>query len=138
MTHPVIHGIPSNAPEAAAPRRRSRTDTRARTIVTIATLSVSGCASLGGALGFGAARSADGTVVVTNGLEQAVNVYASSRTGIGEVFVGNVPAGRTDTIPTRGIAPGQTVRLRAAAISGEAQFQQEGVVVGAGTAWRIP
>ena len=122
MTHPMIRGIRSFGTAA----------------VLAAALGAAGCASLGGALGFGAARTADGSVVVANGLDQAVNVDASSRTGIGEIFVGQVAAGRTDTIPTRGVAPGQTVRLRAAAVSGDPQFEQEGVVVGAGAAWRIP
>jgi hypothetical protein len=77
-------------------------------------------------------------LVISNGLDQAVNVYAFTRTGIGEIFVGQVAAGVTDAVQVCGADSGATVRLRATPIGGGAEHHQESRVLGAGAAWRIP
>jgi hypothetical protein len=126
MTHPTTLWTPRNGLGAAL----------AATLA--ATLGAGACAPLAGALGFRTARAEDATVAVTNGLAQAVNVYAFPRTGVGEIFVGQVAAGITDTVRVRGVERGATVRLRAAPIGGGTNYPQAEIVLGEGAAWRIP
>ena len=130
------------SPRDASGRRRlawhSRGGGRVLAVAALATLSATACTSLGSALGFRRQPKHTSALVITNGLEQAVNVYALPRIGVGEIFIGNVLAGITDTLTVRGIAPGATVRLRATSVDGGAQYQMERIVLGVGAVRRFP
>ena len=89
-------------------------------------------------LGFRSQPRPVSSLVITNGLDQAANVYALPSIGVGEIFVGNVLAGVTDTLPVRGVRPGATVSLRARTVDGGAHYEIERVVLVAGAGWRFP
>jgi hypothetical protein len=78
------------------------------------------------------------SIELTNGLQQAVNVYVRPNTGGGEIFVGQVSARTTQTVPVRGVTPGSTVTLRAAPVDGSVSYTRENIVLGSGFAWRLP
>ena len=81
--------------------------------------------------------AAESSIEFTNNLSQAVNVYVRAASG-GEVFLRQVAAGATESVPVRGIAPGTAVTLRAAPVDGRLSYTQENVVLGRGVAWRVP
>ena len=78
------------------------------------------------------------SIQVTNGLAQAVNVYVRPNSGGGEIFVRQVAAGVTETVPVRGIAAGTAVTLRAAPVDGSASYTRENIVLSNGLQWRLP
>ena len=78
------------------------------------------------------------TIEFTNGLAQAVNVYVRPNSGGGEVFIRQVPARATESIPIRGISGGTSVTLRAAPVDGTVSYTRENVVLGQGYTWRVP
>ena len=73
----------------------------------------------------------------TNGLRTAVNVYVRGPSG-SEVFVRQVPAGTTEALVIRGIAPGAVVSLRAAPVDGGQGYSRESVSLGNGASWTVP
>lgn len=73
----------------------------------------------------------------TNNLRSAVNVYVRSAGGA-ETFVRQVPAGATESLVVRNLAPGARVSLRAAPVTGAAAYNREDVALGTGAAWTIP
>lgn len=88
-------------------------------------------------VGTGETAAAESSVEFTNNLSQAVNVYVRVG-GAGEVFLRQVAARTTESVPVRGIAPGTSVTLRAAPVDGRLSYTQENVVLGRGVAWRVP
>lgn len=78
------------------------------------------------------------SIELTNALAQAVNVYVRPNTGGGEIFVRQVAARTTETVPVRGVAPGTAVTLRAAPVDGTVSYTRENVVLGQGFTWRVP
>ena len=78
------------------------------------------------------------SIQVTNGLAQAVNVYVRPNSGGGEIFVRQIAAGVTETVPVRGIAAGTSVTLRAAPVDGSASYTRENIVLSNGLQWRLP
>jgi hypothetical protein len=86
----------------------------------------------------GEAPAAESTIEFTNSLTTAVNVYVRPNTGAGEIFLRQVGAQTTETIPVRGVAPGTSVRLRATPVSGNPNYEQENVVLGRGFVWKVP
>lgn len=85
----------------------------------------------------GEAREPESSIEFTNNLAQAVNVYVRVSTGA-ELFLRQVAARTSESIPVRGIAAGTAVTLRAAPIDGSVSYSQENVVLGRGVAWRVP
>ena len=73
----------------------------------------------------------------TNNLRTAVNVYARAAGG-GESFLRQVPAGATETLVVRNVAPGQRVSLRASPVDGARPYTREDVALGTGASWTIP
>ena len=73
----------------------------------------------------------------TNNLRTAVNVYVRGPGG-GETFVRQVPAGGSETLVVRNIAPNQHVSLRASPVDGARAYNREDVTLGTGAAWTIP
>ena len=78
------------------------------------------------------------SIAFTNELAQAVNVYVRPNTGGGEIFVRQVAARTTETIPVRGVAPNTAVTLRAAPVDGSVNYTRENVTLGQGYTWRVP
>jgi hypothetical protein len=85
----------------------------------------------------GEARAPESSIEFTNNLSQAVNVYVRVASGA-ELFLRQVAARSTESIPVRGIAAGTTVTLRAAPVDGSVSYAQENVILGRGVAWRVP
>lgn len=73
----------------------------------------------------------------TNNLRSAVNVYVRTAGGA-ETFVRQVPAGATESLVVRNVAPGARVSLRAAPVTGAAPYNREDVALGTGASWTIP
>ena len=86
----------------------------------------------------GESTAAESTIEFTNGLTTAVNVYVRPNSGAGELFLRQVAAQTTETIPVRGVSPGTSVRLRATPVSGNPNYEQENVTLGRGFVWRVP
>ena len=86
----------------------------------------------------GESPAAESTIEFTNNLTTAVNVYVRPNSGAGELFLRQVAAGATETIPVRGVSPGTSVRLRATPVSGNPNYEQENVTLGRGYVWRVP
>jgi hypothetical protein len=86
----------------------------------------------------GESPAAATSIQFTNGLNQAVNVYVRPNNGTGEIFVRQVAAGSTETVPVRGVPTGATVTLRAAPVDGSVSYTKENVVLSSGYVWRVP
>jgi hypothetical protein len=78
------------------------------------------------------------SIELTNDLAQAVNVYVRPNSGGGEIFVGQVSARSTQTVPVRGVATGSSVTLRAAPVDGSVNYTRENVSLAAGFQWKVP
>ena len=100
-------------------------------------LAVPGCAGRVVEVGTGEVTAADATLVLTNALAQAVNVYVRPGGG-GEIFLRQVPGNVTETIPVRGLGVGTAVTLRAAPVDGRVSYTRENVVLARGVTWRVP
>jgi hypothetical protein len=100
-------------------------------------LATPGCAGRVVEVGTGEVAGADATLVLTNALAQAVNVYVRPGGG-GEVFLRQVPGNVTETIPVRGLGVGTAVTLRAAPVDGRVSYTREDVVLARGVTWRVP
>ena len=77
------------------------------------------------------------SLAFTNNLRTAVNVYVRAPGG-GETFVRQVPAGGTETLVVRNIAPNQRVSLRASPVDGARAYNRDDVALGTGASWTIP
>lgn len=82
----------------------------------------------------GAAAS---SIEFTNTLGQAVNLYVRVPSG-SELFLRQVPANTTQTVPVRGVSAGSSVTLRAAPVDGSVSYTRENVTLGQGVTWRVP
>ena len=85
----------------------------------------------------GEAAASESSVEFTNTLAQAVNLYARVASGA-ELFLRQVPANSTQSVPVRGVAAGTSVTLRAAPVDGSVSYSRENVVLGRGVVWRVP
>ena len=85
----------------------------------------------------GEASAAESSVEFTNTLGQAVNLYARVASG-SELFLRQVPANSTQSVPVRGVSAGTSVTLRAAPVDGSVSYSRENVVLGRGVVWRVP
>ncbi|HZF68698.1 MAG TPA: hypothetical protein VEZ47_11715 [Gemmatirosa sp.] len=83
------------------------------------------------------ASGSDATLVVTNSLAQAVNVYVRPAGG-SEIFLRQIAGNVTETIPVRGLGVGTSVSLRAAPVDGRLSYSRENVVLARGVTWRVP
>ena len=72
----------------------------------------------------------------TNNHTQAVNVYVVSAGN--EIFVRQIAAGATETVPVAGVAAGSTVTFRAVAVNGQKNWERRNVVLEATTPWQVP
>lgn len=118
------------------PRRRA-----ARPVLALLVALLAGAAGACGPrqvqVSTGEAQAAESSIELTNNLAQAVNVYVRATTG-SEIFLRQVPARTTESIPVRGVPAGTSVQLRAAPVDGSVSYSREDVVLGRGIAWRVP
>ena len=75
-------------------------------------------------------------VRITNNLSQGVNVYVVS--GGTDMFLRQVGANSTETLPVRGVASGSTVTLRATTVDGANTYSKENVVLSGTYVWQVP
>jgi hypothetical protein len=85
----------------------------------------------------GEAGPAASSIEITNGLAQAVNVYVRVPSG-SELFLRQVPANSTQTVPVRGVAAGASVTLRATPVDGSQNYSRENFTLAPGATWRVP
>ncbi|GJG88349.1 hypothetical protein tb265_35300 [Gemmatimonadetes bacterium T265] len=117
--------------------RRGRAATLAAVAAAVfAVVPAVGCAPRPIQVTTGAEPAAAG-LAFTNNLRTAVNVYVRGPSG-DEVFVRQVPAGASESLVVRGIAPGARVSLRAAPVDGGPGFNRQDVVLGNGATWTVP
>lgn len=76
------------------------------------------------------------SIKVTNGLTQAVNVYVTGTEA--EVFLSQVAANSSTSLPVRNIPPGTTIKLRAVTSDGSKTYMREGIELRDGYEWRVP
>jgi hypothetical protein len=67
------------------------------------------------------------SVQVKNGLNQAVNVYVT-QAGT-DMFLRQVPANSTSTVPVQGVSAGTSVTLKAVTVDGVRTFQRKNVTL---------
>lgn len=122
-----------------AAARYRRLTARALLVVIPGTVAATACAARQVEVSTGTEPAATTAVSLefTNNLPQAVNVYLRAGTG-SEVFVRQVPGRTTETVPVRGVRDGASVQLRIAPVDGSQAYTRDNVVVGRGTAVRVP
>ncbi|HEY7566381.1 MAG TPA: hypothetical protein VH762_02345 [Gemmatimonadaceae bacterium] len=76
------------------------------------------------------------SIKVTNSLALAVNVYVTGTEA--EIFLAQVAANSTSSLPVRNINPGTMVKLRAVTQDGSKTYMREGVELRDGYEWRVP
>ena len=84
----------------------------------------------------GPAPSAEVAIQMANNLSQAVNVYVV--TAGSEVFLRQVAAGSTETLPVQGVATGASVSLRARTVDGSRTYTKDNVVLTGTYNWQVP
>ena len=82
------------------------------------------------------AAPADVNLRVTNNFSQAVNVYVTSAGN--DIFVRQLSAGATETLPVRGVAIGSTVTLKATSVDASRTWSKPNVVLASTTNWQVP
>lgn len=114
---------------------------RRRALALLSVLSVgftpAACAGRQVEVSTGAEAAPATSLEFTNNLPQAVNLYLRAGTG-SEVFVRQVAGRSTETVPVRGVREGGSVQLRIAPVDGSRAYTRDNVVVGRGTAVRVP
>ena len=76
------------------------------------------------------------SVRVTNNLSQGVNVYVVS--GGQDMFLRQVNAKSTETLPVQGVAAGSSVSLRATSVDGRDIYTRDNVVLNGTFNWTVP
>jgi hypothetical protein len=75
-------------------------------------------------------------IQVTNNLSQAVNVYVV--TGGSDIFLRQVGANSTESLPVQGVAANSTVTLKATTVDGTRTYTRENVTLSGGYSWQVP
>ena len=75
-------------------------------------------------------------IQVTNNLSQAVNVYVVS--GGSDIFLRQVGANATESLPVQGVASGSTVTLKATTVDGTRTYTRDNVTLSGGYSWQVP
>ena len=79
---------------------------------------------------------ATASIQLTNNASQAVNVYVVSAGT--DIFLKQVAARSTESLPVRGVADGSTVTLRATTVDGSYTYTKENVVLSGSYVWQVP
>ena len=125
----------SRPSSARSARRLARLASTGVLLATVAALPAGGPRQV--QVTTGEAAPAESSVEFTNTLGQAVNLYARVASGA-ELFLRQVPANSTQSVPVRGVSAGTSVTLRAAPVDGSVSYSRENVVLGRGVVWRVP
>ena len=78
----------------------------------------------------------DVAIHLTNNLSQAVNVYVVS--GGSDIFLRQVAANATESLPVQGIAAGSTVTLKATTVDGTRTYTRDNIALQGGYSWQVP
>jgi hypothetical protein len=81
---------------------------------------------------------ADASVEIRNTADIGVNMYMLPRTGLREVFLGQVGPKSSRRVRIPRAAAGDTVWLRARPIDGRPEYVRNDVVLGHESVWQIP
>ena len=81
-------------------------------------------------------QQTDLSLQVTNNLSQAVNVYVTS--GGADIFLRQVGAGASETMPVRGVAAGSSVTLKAVTVDNTRTYTKSNVTLSGMYAWQVP
>ena len=84
----------------------------------------------------GPAQAAEVGLQVTNNLSQAVNVYVVS--GGSDIFLRQVGANATESLPVQGVAAGSAVTLKATTVDGTRTYTKENVTLSSSYRWQVP
>lgn len=84
----------------------------------------------------GAQPIAASTLRVTNNLSQGVNVYVVNAGA--DMFLQQVPARSTASVPVPGIAAGTTVTLKAVPVDGSRTYTRDNVALTSQYDWQVP
>ncbi|MGQ0643602.1 MAG: hypothetical protein ACT4P6_22880 [Gemmatimonadaceae bacterium] len=76
------------------------------------------------------------SIRIINGLAQPVNVYVTGTDA--EVFLSQIGANATESVPVRNISAGTMIKLRAVTQDGSRTYMREGVELRDGYEWRVP
>jgi hypothetical protein len=76
-------------------------------------------------------------IEVANTLTQAVNVYVTRSDSV-DLFVRQIPARATLTVPVSGVASGSTVTLKARTVDGSRLFSRNAVVLSGTYRFSVP
>ena len=82
------------------------------------------------------AASASVGLQITNNLSQAVNVYVVS--GGSDIFLRQVGANSTESLPVQGVAAGSTVTLKATTVDGTRTYTKDNVMLTDSYRWQVP
>lgn len=118
-------------------RRRLARRALALWLIAPAAVAASACAARQVEVSTGAEPASAASLEFTNNLPRAVNIYMRAGTG-SEVFLRQVAGRTTETVPVRGVRDGASILLRIAPVDGSQAYTRENVVVGRGTAVRVP
>jgi hypothetical protein len=80
----------------------------------------------------------DFSLTLTNGLPEAVNVYARPSSDRRRSFLGQVGPGRTDTLVVRRVPIRDVIQLRASTITGERELGRDVEASDRSGTWRLP
>ena len=77
------------------------------------------------------------SVRVINSLSQAVNVYVTPSGG-SEIFLRQVPANSSETVPVPGVASGTSVTFKAVTVDGSRTYQSKSSTLAGQFLWSVP
>jgi hypothetical protein len=109
-----------------------RSHTHRLVVLLLVVLGASACA-----LGF-RGSNANASVEIRNTADIGVNMYMLPRTGLQEVFLGQVGPNSTRRIRIPRASPGDTIWLRARPIDGRPEYVRNDIVLGRESVWQIP
>lgn len=84
----------------------------------------------------GATPASAATVTINNTLAKAVNVSVVS--GGTDLFLRQVAANSTETVPVQGVASGSVVTLKAVTVDGANTYTRDNVTLGGTFTWQVP
>jgi hypothetical protein len=84
----------------------------------------------------GPTQTAEIGLQVTNNLSQAVNVYVVS--GGSDIFLRQVGANATESLPVQGVATGSNVTLKATTVDGTRTYTKDNVTLAGSYRWQVP
>jgi hypothetical protein len=81
--------------------------------------------------------TAEPTVLITNNLSQAVNVYVTTPAR-GELFLRQIPANTVEKVPVPGVSAGTNATFKAVTVDGSRTYQSRNAPLTGTFAWSVP